>query len=93
MSEPIKFTDEESKQVVDIRNKYQDIQIKFGEFALYKLKVEEDYENLNRLEESLRKEYKTTQSTESSLIESLTTKYGKGKLNPSTVELKPDEVT
>ena len=35
MSEPIKFTDEESKQVVDIRNKYQDIQIKFGEFALY----------------------------------------------------------
>ena len=93
MSEPIKFTDEESKQVVDIRNKYQDIQIKFGEFALYKLKVEEDYENLNRLEESLRKEYKTTQSTESSLIESLTTKYGTGKLNPSTGEFTPDEVT
>ena len=93
MSEEVKFTEEESKQVIDIRNKYQDIQIRFGEFALYKLKVEEDYENLNRLEESLRNEYKETQKTESTLIDNLTKKYGTGKLNPTTGEFTPDEKT
>tara|TARA_B100000519_G_C14177390_1_gene406885 strand:+ start:869 stop:1165 length:297 start_codon:yes stop_codon:yes gene_type:complete len=93
MSEEVKFTEEESKQVIDIRNKYQDIQIRFGEFALYKLKVEEDYENLNRLEESLRNEYKETQKTESTLIDNLTKKYGTGKLNPQTGEFTPDEKT
>lgn len=91
MSEPIKFTDDESKQVVEIRNKYQDIQIRFGEFALYKLKVEEDYERLGKLEEELRNEYKATQGTEATLIDTLTKKYGTGKLNPSTGEFTPDE--
>tara|TARA_Y100001973_G_C4908446_1_gene190644 strand:- start:56 stop:370 length:315 start_codon:yes stop_codon:yes gene_type:complete len=90
MAEPIKFTEEEKKQVVDIRNNYQTVQIRFGEFALYKLKVEEDYEALNNLEESLRKEYKTIQANEQTLIDSLTKKYGTGTLNPTTGEFTPD---
>tara|TARA_R100001377_G_C3117020_1_gene84638 strand:- start:139 stop:438 length:300 start_codon:yes stop_codon:yes gene_type:complete len=91
MSEPIKFTADESKQVLEIRDTYQDIQIKFGEFALYKLKVEEDYEKLNELEETLRGEYKKTQKKENTLIQDLTKKYGTGKLNPSTGEFTPDQ--
>ncbi len=90
MADPIKFTEEENKQVVDIRNSYQTVQLRFGEFALYKLKVEEDYEALNVLEDNLRKEYKSIQANEKSLIDDLTKKYGTGTLNPTTGEFTPD---
>tara|TARA_Y100000592_G_scaffold20847_1_gene32048 strand:+ start:9455 stop:9751 length:297 start_codon:yes stop_codon:yes gene_type:complete len=93
MAEPIKFTEEEKKQVVDIRNNYQNVQIRFGEFALYKLKVEEDYEALNVLEDNLRKEYKSIQKSEQELIDGLTKKYGTGTLNPTTGEFTPDAST
>ena len=91
MSEAIKFTEEENKQVVAIRNSYQNIQIRFGEFSLYKLKVEEDYEALNNLEGNLRKEYKQIQENEAKLLDELTKKYGTGTLNPGTGEFTPDK--
>ena len=81
MSEPVKFTEEETKNISEIRRSYQDIQIKFGEFALYKIKVEEDFNALNELEENLRGEYKDIQGNEKSLI---------GTLNPTTGEFTPD---
>jgi superfamily II RNA helicase len=90
MAEPIKFTEEEKKQVVDIRNNYQNVQLRFGEFALYKLKVEEDYVALEKLEENLRTEYKSIQKSEQELIDGLTKKYGTGTLNPGTGEFTPD---
>tara|TARA_B100000287_G_C20576152_1_gene758547 strand:- start:466 stop:768 length:303 start_codon:yes stop_codon:yes gene_type:complete len=90
MSEAVKFTEEETKNISEIRRSYQDVQIKFGEFALYKIKVEEDFNALNELEETLRKEYKDIQTKEKSLVDELTKKYGTGTLNPQTGDFTPD---
>jgi len=90
MSEAVKFTEEETKNISEVRRSYQDVQIKFGEFALYKIKVEEDFNALNELEETLRKEYKDIQAKEKSLVDELTKKYGTGTLNPQTGDFTPD---
>jgi hypothetical protein len=91
MSEPIKFTEEETNQLNGIKTSYQNIQFRFGEFALYRLKVEEDYEALNKLEENLRKEYKGVQENENKFVTGLTDKYGTGQLNPETGIFTPDK--
>ena len=90
MSEAVKFTEEETENISEVRRSYQDVQIKFGEFALYKIKVEEDFNALNELEETLRKEYKDIQAKEKSLVDELTKKYGTGTLNPQTGDFTPD---
>ena len=90
MSEAVKFTEEETKNISEVRRSYQDVQIKFGEFALYKIKVEEDFNALNELEENLRGEYKDIQAKEKSLVDELTKKYGTGTLNPQTGDFTPD---
>jgi len=80
----VKFTDDEMGELVNIRNKYLEIQNQFGQSSLVKLRLEEKITDLNTHVDSLKAEYRDTQQTEQSFLETINKKYGDGELNPET---------
>ena len=80
----IKFTDDEMNKLISIRDKYSDIQYKFGQSAIMKLRVEEQVVELNTQVESLKEDYRNNQTKESEFLEEINNKYGEGELNPET---------
>ena len=84
MSEEVKFTEEELKQVKEIQESYFDIQNKFGQLKLTRLRFEQQIDSLNNQEEELQKKFNEIQNGEKTFLEETTKKYGEGNLNPDT---------
>ncbi len=84
MSEEVKFTEEELKQIQEIQDSYYEIQNQFGQITLAKLKLEEQSNRLNENEEDIRKKFDEIQSKEKGFLKGVTDKYGEGTLNPET---------
>ena len=84
MSEEVKFTEEELKQIKEIQDSYYEIQNQFGQITLAKLKLEEQSNRLNENEEDIRKKFDEIQSKEKDFLKGVTDKYGEGTLNPET---------
>ncbi len=84
MSEEVKFTDEELKEVQNIQVSYQNIQNQFGQLKMTQIRLDND-EVL--LEEAL----KQIQEKEKKFLDGITEKYGQGSLNPETGMFTPTE--
>ena len=84
MPEEVKFTEEELKQVQNIRQNYLNIQQSFGQLKLAQMRLENQE---IELEESL----KSLQNNENKFLEGITKKYGDGSLNPETGVFTPTE--
>jgi len=84
MSEEVKFTEEELKQVKEIQEGYFDIQNRFGQTTVAKLRLEEQLNNVDKGEEDLVKEFDEIQSKERDFLKGITEKYGEGNLDPKT---------
>ena len=77
MSEEVKFTDDELKEIKSLQKSYLDIQNEFGQLSLAKIR-------LKRQEEQTSKKLTEIETTEKSFLAKITAKYGKGTLNPET---------
>ncbi len=84
MPEEVKFTEEELKQVQNIQNSYQNIQIQFGQLKVAQIR-------LNNQEVDLEEAFKQVQSEEKKFLDGITDKYGQGTLNPETGVFTPIE--
>tara|TARA_R100000005_G_C4886069_1_gene135273 strand:- start:78 stop:356 length:279 start_codon:yes stop_codon:yes gene_type:complete len=84
MSEEIKFTEDELKNIKEIQNKYIDIQNAFGQVALSRIKVEEQVNLINEQEAENKKKFEEIQQSEKNFLEEITKKYGDGTLNPES---------
>ena len=84
MPEEVKFTEEELKQVQDIRASYVNIQNQFGQLKLAQIRLDEQEVEL---EESL----KSIQNDEKKFLDGITNKYGQGSLNPETGVFTPNK--
>ena len=90
MSEPVKFTNEEIKEVEDIRNGYMDIQNQFGQSKLARIRLEQQLINLDNQENELSDKLNGLQDKEQTFLTNLTEKYGQGSLDPETGIFTPD---
>lgn len=81
MTEPIKFTDEEIKDLRYIQGKFQDKLVKFGQIHLETIELQERLDLLKKEQEKHRIEYIQLQQSEEELMTKLTKKYGNGALN------------
>ena len=81
MSEEVKFTEEEIKQVQGIQTNYANIQNAFGQLHLTKLNLEKQLTGIDENYKSLSTEYYKTQDAEITLVKSFQEKYGVGTLN------------
>ena len=77
MSEEVKFTDDELKEVKSLQKSYLDIQNEFGQISLAKIR-------LKRQAEEVSKKLSEVEDTEKAFLDSITAKYGRGTLNPET---------
>ena len=79
-----KFTEEELKQIKEIQDSYFEVQNKYGQSALAKLRLEEQFNTINKAEQDLAKNFEEIQSKEREFLKQITEKYGEGTLNPDT---------
>ena len=84
MSEETKFTEEELKQVKEIQDNYFNIQNRFGQITLAKIRLEQQLDVLDNQEEGLHKEFGDIQEKEKTFLNGVTEKYGEGSLNPDS---------
>ena len=84
MSESVKFTEDELKEVKSLQTNYLDIQNQYGQLSLAKIR-------LKRQENQLSEKLKEIENIEKSFLDKVTEKYGKGSLNPETGVFTPEK--
>ena len=86
-----KFTEEELNKISNIQEKYIEIQQKFGQVKLGKLRLDNQQKTLEKLEESLLDEFEQIQIDEKDFVDNITKKYGDGTLNPESGIFTPNK--
>ena len=91
MAEDTKFTKEEMDNISKIQETYLEIQQKLGQVALNRLKIDQQVEAVDKLEEELLKKFTTTQKEEKDFVDGVTKKYGDGTLDPENGIFTPNK--
>ena len=91
MAEPIKFKDEELKNIEEIQNKYFNIQGELGRLSITKIRLNQQLESLDEKEESLQTEFVKIQDEEKAFVDSINKKYGDGVLDPESGTFTPSK--
>ena len=77
----VKFTEEELKNIKDLRKTYFEIQQSFGQLEIARLRLEKQIEDLEKVGGGLKNQFSETQEAERSFLKQLTEKYGEGTLD------------
>ena len=89
MSEKIKFTEDELKQITELRDNSQAKVVEFGQLKLDILLTKQRLNQLNSLEEAAEKDYESLQAKEVELVNSFKEKYGVGTVDLASGEFVP----
>ena len=84
MAKDIKFSDDELKQISDIRTAYAEITNRFGQIQLTKY-------NIQKQEEQAELDFESIKVKEQEVLKGITEKYGPGSLDPNTGVFTPFE--
>ena len=90
MAETKKFTEEELKNITDIRNGNSRIISELGQVELQLFLVNEELEKLQEMKSTLQVQFKNLQVEEAELVGSLNEKYGIGTVDINTGEFVPE---
>lgn len=90
--DPTKFTEEEIKTTQKIRQVYTDIQYTFGQVGIARLRLNQQLEGLDDVENQLNEKFTNTQKEEQAYIAEIQKKYGDGTLDPDTGIFTPNKV-
>tara|TARA_Y100000310_G_scaffold87126_1_gene83986 strand:+ start:462 stop:830 length:369 start_codon:yes stop_codon:yes gene_type:complete len=86
-----KFSEEEMGELKEIQKQYIAVQNKLGQLSITKLRLEQQFNHILRLENESKEEYKKTQDQEQEFINTVTEKYGDGQLDLKTGDFEPDK--
>ena len=89
MSENKKFTEEELKQVQELRDRMSRLVANFGELKLEQILHEQKANKLTSLETTFNNEYGNIQKTELELVKKFNEKYGRGTLDLESGTFSP----
>ena len=81
MNKNVKFTQQEMDEIKTLQGKFQAKVFEFGQFRLERMRLLSLVKDLEGRESKAEEEFKSFQAMETSLLESLTKKYGEGSLN------------
>ena len=84
MAEDTKFTEDEMKTIQSIQDSYFEVQTDFGKLNLAKIKLEQQFDDLDVADDDLTKKFIDIQEEEKKFLNDITKKYGEGSLNPET---------
>ena len=89
MSEKVKFSDEELKDLEQLQNDYSQKQVELGQVHVQRLLLNQQIEELHNKQSALEREYIQIQGREKQLVDALNQKYGPGQLDPETGVFTP----
>ena len=89
MSEKVKFSDEELKNLEQLQNDYSEKQVELGQVHVQRLLLNQQIEELHNKQSALEQEYIQIQGREKQLVDALNQKYGPGQLDPETGVFTP----
>jgi|TARA_B100000282_G_scaffold81194_1_gene56449 septal ring factor EnvC (AmiA/AmiB activator) len=89
MSEKVKFSDEELKDLEQLQNDYSQKQVELGQVHVQRLLLNQQIEELHNKQSALEQEYIQIQGREKQLVDALNQKYGPGQLDPETGVFTP----
>ena len=89
MSEKVKFSDEELKDLEQLQNDYSQKQVELGQVHVQRLLLNQQMEQLHNKQSALEQEYIQIQGREKQLVDALNQKYGPGQLDPETGVFTP----
>ena len=89
VSDEIKFSEEELKELGDLQTSYQEKQAQLGQIAVQKILLGQQVEAIDNRQVELEGEYEEVQQTERDLVQKLNEKYGPGQLDPETGVFTP----
>jgi predicted nuclease with TOPRIM domain len=81
-----KFTEEELKNITEVRDENVQIITSLGEVELQVFLVTEELKKLEEMKSTLQIQFKNLQATETELVTTLNDKYGKGTVDINTGE-------
>ena len=84
MAEDIKFSEDELKQISEIRTAYAEITNRFGQIQLTKY-------NLQKQEEQAEIDFESIKVKEQEVLQGITDKYGPRTLDPNTGVFTPSK--
>jgi hypothetical protein len=84
------FTKEELEKLQDIQKKYANLQIKFGQLAFAKLRIDDEIKKVDSFEKSIREDFTKVQTDETEFTAEVTKKYGEGTLDPQSGKFSPN---
>ena len=90
MAQEIKFTKEEMESLQNLQQTYVGIQNAFGQVSVSKLRLDQQFEELEKADENLRTQWTDTQDKEREFVKSINKKYGDGNLDISTGVFTPN---
>jgi len=91
MAKPVKFTEDELKNIKEIQDSYFDIQNSFGQLKISKIRLNRQVDSLNIQEEELHKNLSELEENESKFLKAIREKYGEGTLDSKTGEFTPNK--
>ncbi len=89
MSQAIKFTEEELKEITNLRDESQAKVVEFGQLKLDILLTNQRLSRLNEMEAEAEKSYVSLQDKEVELVNRLKEKYGVGTVDIASGEFIP----
>ena len=91
MADETKFSKEEMQTIQNIQDSYFEVQTDFGKLNLAKIKLEQQLDELDAVDDNLTKKFVDVQGKEQKFLEGITKKYGEGSLNPETGMFTPNK--
>jgi len=87
----VKFTEEEMKSLKDIQDSYFNVQNEYGKLELSRIRLEQQLDGLDSVDNSLREQFIQTQDSEKEFLDGITKKYGEGTLEQETGIFTPNK--
>jgi hypothetical protein len=88
-NEPIKFTQDEQNELMEIQRKFQKHFQDFGRLYVERMEVEDRLTSLSENEKVVRDDFRNSEQTERDFVDKITKKYGKGEYNTQTGDYVP----
>ena len=91
----VKFTEEEMTQINDLQQTYANLQNALGQFGVSRIRLNQQFDDLDTAEENVRAQFVETQTKERDFVDGINKKYGDGNLDLSSgvFTAKPTEET
>ena len=92
MSEAVKFTEDEMKQINDLQQGYVNLQNALGQLGVSRIRLEQQLNDLDTAEENIKSQFTENQTKESNFVDGINKKYGDGNLDINTGVFTPRSV-